>query len=117
MKKEKILKLVMVLIMGIVLLASSVNVFAALDDPDEQLEFFNDITDDNVIDSNPTEPEEETETKPETNLNDNKNTTNNYDTDLPEAGVAENTFAGVAIIVLTITAVYAYKKINEYKNI
>ena len=116
MKKEKLLKLVMVLIMGIVLLASSVNVFA-LEDEDDGFEFFNDITDDNVIDSNSTEPEEETETKSETNLNDNKNTTNNYDTNLPKAGVAENTFAGIAITVLTITAVYAYKKINEYKNI
>ena len=115
MKKEKLLKLVMVIIMGIVLLASSVNVFA-LEDEDDGLEFWQDL--DNPNPTEPEEPEEpEPETKPETNLNDNKDTTNNYNTNLPQAGVAENTFAGIAITVLTITAVYAYKKVNEYKNI
>ena len=106
MKKEKLLKLVMVLIMGIVLLASSVNVFA-LEDEDDGLGFWQDL-------DNPTETTDTTDT---TEPQPEDETTNNYDTDLPEAGVAENTFAGVAIIVLTITAVYAYKKVNEYKNI
>lgn len=112
MKKEKLLKLVMVLIMGIVLLASSVNVFA-LEDEDDGLGFWQDL-------DNPTETTDTTDTIDTTDTTEPQpedETTNNYDTDLPEAGVAENTFAGVAIIVLTITAVYAYKKVNEYKNI
>ena len=48
-----------------------------------------------------------------------KNTlnTNNYNTNLPKAGAAENKMLGVAFTVLAITAVYAYKKVKEYKNI
>ena len=43
--------------------------------------------------------------------------TNNYNTNLPKAGAAENKMLGVAFTVLAITAVYAYKKVNQYKNI
>ena len=57
-----------------------------------------------------------------TNATANTNTnavanTSNYNTSLPKAGLKENTMMGVAITVLAVVAVFAYKKINQYKNI
>ena len=43
--------------------------------------------------------------------------TNNYNTNLPKAGLKENTMMGIAITVLAVVAIFAYKKINQYKNI
>ena len=118
MKKEKLLKLAIALIMGIVLLVSSVEVFA-LSDSDTGLDFFEDQSDQLEVNSTDTDKEEETNINKNTNTNTNtnNNTANNYNTNLPKAGVAENTLAGVAITVLAITAIYAYRKVSEYRNI
>ena len=121
MRKERILKIIVALIMGVVLFAMTTNVFAAVD-ADTGLDFYEDTTDE--LDRN-TNTNTNTNTNINTNINTNTNTnnvtlntnTNNYNTNLPKAGLAENTMAGVAITVLGITAVYAYKKIKEYKNI
>ena len=91
MKRERILKTIIVLIIGVVLFAMTSNVFAA----DTGLDFFDDTT--NQLDTN-------------TN-------TNNYNTNLPKAGAGENTIMGVAITVLAVVAIFAYKKVNQYKNI
>ena len=123
MKREIIFKFIIVLIMGMVLFIGSINVFA-LEDPDSGFDFYEDTTGqlDTGIDTN-TNPDTNTSTdtntnvSPETDKNVTTNTTNNYDTNLPKAGVSENTFAGIAITVLAISAIYAYKKISEYKNI
>ena len=54
-------------------------------------------------------------TNTSTGTNTNKNT--NYNTNLPKAGLAENTVFGVAMVALAAVAVYAYRKIKYYKNI
>ena len=54
-------------------------------------------------------------TNTSTGTNTNKNT--NYTTNLPKAGLAENTVFGVAMVALAAVAVYAYRKIKYYKNI
>ena len=131
MRKEKILKIVVVLIMGIVLFAMSTNVFA-LADSDSGIDFFEDQsnqlntntntnTSTNFVD---TTNELNTNTSTNTNTNTNTNTStnvntnaNNYNTNLPKAGAPENTMMGIVVTVLAITAIYAYKKVKEYKNI
>lgn len=121
MKKEKVLKIVVVLIMGIVLFAMSTNIFA-LSDSDSGIDFFEDTT--NQLDtntasntSNTNNTINTTNTTNTTNTNNTANATNNYNTSLPKAGAPENTIMGVAVTVLAITAIYAYKKVKEYKNI
>ena len=123
MNKNKVLKIVLVAIMGVMLIAMSVNVFAATG-----------ITDDNFLDINVTNNTTNTGTSNtntgtntntntniniNTNLNTNMNTsnTNNYNTSLPEAGLEDNPMLVVSITVLGIISVFAYKKIREYKNI
>lgn len=134
MRKEKILKLMVVLTIGIVLVAMTSNVFAA--DSNSTVDFFEDTT--NQLNTN-TNTNTNTSTNTNTNTNTNANTatntnnvntnattdvtkntvanTNNYNTNLPKAGLKENTMMGIAITVLAVVAIFAYKKINQYKNI
>ena len=119
MKKEKILKIIVVLILGVTLLAMSTRVFAAvgdsdglMDDKTKQLNTTNTNntnTNTNLLNTNTLNTN--------TNITNTKLNTNNYNTNLPKAGAAENKMLGVAFTVLAITAVYAYKKVKEYKNI
>ena len=131
MRKEKILKLMVVLTIGIVLVAMTSNVFAA--DSNSTVDFFEDTT--NQLNTN-TNTSTNTNTNTNTNINTATNTNNvnttttdatantnavantsNYNTSLPKAGLKENTMMGVAITVLAVIAIFAYKKINQYKNI
>ena len=137
MKKEKILKLMVVLTIGTILVAMTSNVFAA--DSSSGIDFFQDQTNQLNTTTN-------TNTNTNTNANTNSNTTNtatnnttnttnttntstnvnttntttnanNYNTNLPKAGAPENTMVGIVITVLAIVAIFAYKKVNQYKNI
>ena len=51
-----------------------------------------------------------------TNTSTNTNA-NNYNTNLPKAGAPENAILGVVMTVLVVVAVFAYRKVNQYKNI
>ena len=124
MKREKILKVVLVLIIGAVLFAMSTNVYAVEDD------IYLDIQ--NSLNTNTNTGTTTNTNTGTTNTNLSGTTTNtgttntnlsgtnsnvDYSTNLPEAGLAENTLLGVGVTVLVIVAIIAYKKVNEYKNI
>ena len=125
MKKERILKTIVVLLIGVVLFTMSSNVFAA--DSNSKVDFWEDTT--NQLNTTPSEsPTSQPTTTDDnnsldlsnslnTNGNTNGNTNNNYNTNLPKAGAPENTMLVVGITILAISAIYAYKKINQYKNI
>ena len=123
MKKERILKILVVLILGMALILMSTNVFAVLSDSDGLTDYYDDKT--NSLDSNTnTNTNTTTNTNLTTNTNTNTNTnvsantnTNNYNTNLPKAGAKENTMLGVTVTILAISAIYTYKKVKEYKNI
>ena len=123
MKKEKILKMAVVLIISAVLFAMSTNVFAAdvdfFEDTTNQLNTTN-TTNNTTNTVNTTNTNSNTNTVNTTNTTNTENTTtnaNNYNTNLPKAGAPENTMVGIAITVLAIVAIFAYKKVNQYKNI
>ena len=121
MKKEKMLKVMLVLVMGVILFVMSTNVYA--------------VEDDIYLDIQDSLPTDNTNTNTGTTTNTNTGTTNtnlsgttntnlsgtnsnaDYSTNLPEAGLAENTLLGVGVTVLVIVAIVAYKKVNEYKDI
>ena len=127
MKKEKMLKVMLVLVMGVILFVMSTNVYAVEDD------IYLDIQDSLPTDNTNTNTGTTTNTNTgTTNTNLSGTTTNtgttntnlsgtnsnaDYSTNLPEAGLAENTLLGVGVTVLVIVAIVAYKKVNEYKNI
>ena len=141
MKKEKILKLMVVLTIGTILVAMTSNVFAA--DSSSGIDFFEDQTNQlntttntntntnantnsNTTNTATNNTTNTTNTIDTTNTSTNVNTTNtentttnanNYNTNLPTAGAPENTMVGIALTVLAIVAIFAYKKVNQYKNI
>lgn len=126
MKKEKILKMIVVLVTGVILFTMSTNVFALSDSDSSVLDgYYEDKTNQlntNKIDlsantNNNTNTNTNTNINTNTNTNVSNNNTNNYNTNLPQAGAPESTMMGVAITVLAITAIYAYKKVREYKKI
>ena len=133
MKKNKILKIVIVLIMSIAMFAISINAFAATDNAldgfwsDSSEEGFEDQGDKSDLGVEEPEQKEEQKEEPketeqkkeeekkqeEQKETEQKKETNKYN----DAGLEENSVMIVAITILGIVAIYAYKKVNEYKNI
>ncbi len=120
MRREKIFKVIITLIIGVVLFVMSTNVFAA----DSELNFFDDTT--NQLDisntTNTNTANNANNANANANINSNTNTktstnTSNYNTSLPKAGAPENTMIGVVATLLVVVSIYAYKKVNQYKNI
>ena len=126
MKKQKILKLILVTVISISLIGLSGMAYA--DDTTSYLDLNvtpntgNDTTTnpgtdtttptDTTIDIGTTTPNTPTTTTPNT-----ETTTNNYNTSLPKTGIAENTMLVAMGLGLAGLAVIAFKKVNEYKDI
>lgn len=126
MRREKIFKVIITLIIGVVLFVMSTNVFAA----DSELNFFDDTTNQldisNTPNTNTANNANNANANANANINSNTNTntntktstnTSNYNTSLPKAGAPENTMIGVVATLLVVVSIYAYKKVNQYKNI
>lgn len=124
MRREKIFKVIITLIIGVVLFVMSTNVFAA----DSELNFFDDTTNQldisNTTNTNTANNANNANANANINTNTNTNTntktstnTSNYNTSLPKAGAPENTMIGVVATLLVVVSIYAYKKVNQYKNI
>lgn len=126
MRREKIFKVIITLIIGVVLFVMSTNVFAA----DSELNFFDDTTNQldisNTTNTNTANNANNANANANANINSNTNTntntktstnTSNYNTSLPKAGAPENTMIGVVATLLVVVSIYAYKKVNQYKNI
>lgn len=120
MKREKIFKVIITLIIEVVLFVMSTNVFAA----DSELNFFDDTTNQLDISNTTNTNTANNANNANANINTNTNTstktstnTSNYNTSLPKAGAPENTMIGVVATLLVVVSIYAYKKVNQYKNI
>ena len=120
MKREKIFKVIITLIIGVVLFVMSTNVFAA----DSELNFFdyttNQLDISNTTNTNTANNANNANANANINTNTNTNTstnTSNYNTSLPKAGAPENTMIGVVATLLVVVSIYAYKKVKYYKNI
>ena len=112
MKRETILKTILILLVGAILFAMPVNVFAEatnLDDLFNEGETGDELEDLGELED--LQPEtEQIQSTPSTQ-------TTQPEESLPHAGVAEDTMMVVTIAGLVILATVAYKKINEYQNI
>ena len=121
MKKTKIVSIVLIVMIVIAMLFTARNVFAA-DDLGYLLG--NNVAGNNVASSGgSSKPANSTPSN--NSLNNTTNnlvlTTNNTSTynnsSLPKTGVADSMPVAVLVVVLGISGVYAYKKMQEYKNI
>lgn len=128
MKKTNLVKVVSILLVSLMVILFSTNVFAAENNDTS----FQDLT--GTL-GNSTENNTNKNTNSNTNSNNaNKNTnnTNNANanknnntnnssiynnTDLPKTGVESSIPVVVLVAIFGISAVYAYKKIDDYKNL
>ncbi len=110
MKKGKILKVALIIMMITVLFVMPITTLAA----DEEFDIMSDPIDLNGGSTNTTTPETpETPTTPTTP----EKPSTQPENDLPKTGIADNTMMVVAIVLLAIGAIIAYKKTNYYKNV
>lgn len=130
MNKKTLINIIVILTIGIMLFTMPIAVFAETNNSTDLDDLWDDWEDQGEKGDLIQDNKENTGTDSNTNTNTNNsantntntntstnNTENKTNTDIPKAGLAENTVGVVAIAVLGIIAIYAYKKINEYKNI
>lgn len=108
MKKEKLLKSILIMVVSVAIITTmSAKAFA--------------LTDDSIFANNDlTGTEQSSGSSTSTGSSSSTNTStsgNSYNTDLPKAGLEENTLLAVAVVALAGVAVFAYRKVNYYKNI
>lgn len=130
MKKTNLMKVVSILLISAMVILFNASVFAADNTG------FNDLTStltnssnnsNNTNSSNTTNSNTNTSNtnintssnsnKSNTNSNVNSNMTSIYNTNLPKTGVESSVPMAMFILILAISAIYAYRKIKEYKNI
>ena len=117
MKRETIFKVLIAVIMGVVLFAKPLNIFAVTGDQVNLDNFLEDQGSlENLEQEKPETTTPPTTTTPET-TKPSTNTNTNTNTDIPKAGLVEDTMMVVTIGTLIVIAVFASKKVNEFKNI
>lgn len=130
MKKTNLMKVVSILLISAMVILFNANVFAADNDTG-----FNDLTStlsnsSNGNRSNTNSNQNSTDgnanaNSNNTNRNANANNTNSNvnnssiynNTNLPKTGVESSIPVAMVVVILGVSAVYAYRKINEYKNV
>ena len=126
MKKTNLVKVVSILLVSLMVILFSTNVFAAENNDTS----FQDLTgtlgnstenntSKNTNANNANKNGNNTNTNNE-NENKNNNTNNSSiynNTDLPKTGVESSIPVVVLVAIFGISAVYAYKKIDDYKNL
>ena len=132
MRKTNLIKVFSILTITMMVVLFSTSVFAADNDTG-----FNDLTstlsasnsssgntNSNTNSNSNSNTNSNRNTNSNTNTNTNRNTNNtsssynnNTNSDLPYTGVEDSIPYAILIVVFAISAVYAYKKINYYKNI
>lgn len=119
MKKSNLIKLFSILLIGAMLVLFSTNVFAA-----ENATNFLDLTNSYQSGNNTGNTNSNTantNTANTNSLNVNNSNTNNSsiynNTNLPQTGIEDSIPVALLVVVFGISAIYAYKKIKEYRNI
>ena len=124
MKKVSLIKGFLVILLSVVLIGTT-GVFAAdeldfdLDDNTSSNTANNTNTNKNNTNTNSNKSNTNTNNTNTNNANANKNssTYNNTITNLPKTGIEDSIPTAVLIVIFAISAVYAYKKISDYKNV
>lgn len=130
MKKSNLIKMFSILSISVLVITFCTSVFAA----ETTADGFQDMT--STLTNN-TNNNANTNTNTNTNVNTNTNTSKNTNktnttadtnslsnnttiynnTNLPKTGIEDSIPVAMLVVVFGISAVYAYKKINDYKNI
>ena len=122
MKKSNLIKLFSILLISVIVMTFSTNVLAANNTND-----FSDLTNTINTTANNTNINTNSANTNNTNTNTNTNATNNVNktnnssiynnTNLPKTGIEDSIPVAMLVVIFGISAVYAYRKIKEYRNI
>ncbi len=118
MKKSNLIKLFSILLITVMVMMFSTNVLAADND-------FTDLTptvnNNNNNNTNSNSNTNNTNRNTNTNNTNKANNTNNSsiynNTNLPKTGIEDSIPVAMLVVVFSISAAYAYKKIKDYRNI
>lgn len=118
MKKSNLIKVFSILLISVMVILFTTSVNAADDTG------FNDLTGTltnnttNNTSNNTTNTGNNSLTNNTANNNTNKNNSSIYNnTNLPKTGIEDSIPVAMLVVVFGISAIYAYKKIKEYRNI
>ena len=130
MKTSNFIKIFSIIIMSISIMLFSTKVLAADDLGDfEEIDL---AISENTNTGNTNNTNSNTNSNTNTNLNSNanndalnfnkgnntnSNTNSNNSTNLPKTGIEDSVPVAMLVVVFGISAIYAYKKIKEYRNI
>ena len=123
MKKSNLIKLFSILLIGAMLLTFSTTVLAVEEDDNEAVDLTETLnrsnTNSNSNNTNTNNTNRNNTNTNNTNTNNtNRNNTSIYNnTNLPQTGIEDSIPVALMVVVFGVSAVYAYKKINDYKNI
>ena len=125
MKKSNLIKLFSILLIGVMVLTFSTTVFAADDDEGfTTLPLNGNNTNINANNTNTNNTNNTNTNNANTNRNNsntnsnNTNATNIYNTNnLPQTGIEDSIPVAMLVVIFSISAIYAYKKIKDYRNI
>lgn len=125
MKKTNLVKVVSILLVSLMVILFSTNVFAANNDDFKELDgnaalLTNNATGNKSGNNTNANKNENNANANTNNANKNSNTNNSRiynNTDLPKTGVESSIPVVVLVAIFGISAVYAYKKIDDYKNL
>ena len=116
MKKSIILKSFLVILMCAMLIFAITPVYAATDEGFEDILTDNTSNTGNTNSGNTNTRNTNTNSSNVQNLNALRNTANTTNT-LPKTGIQDSLPTVLLVVVFGISAVYAYKKIKDYRNI
>ena len=116
MKKTNLSKIILSIVTLFAVIFYSINVFAANDEY-EDLSY---MLGNNASANNPNTNTNNPNNSPNTNTNKanaNTNSSSYNNGSIPKTGISDSIPTMLLVVVFGISAVYAYKKISEYKNI
>ena len=121
MKKSNLIKLFSILLISVMVMLFSTNVMAADGDFNELPLTLNNTNTNNANTNTNNANTNTNNTNTNTNNTNRTNNTNNAsiynNTNLPKTGIEDSVPVAMLVVVFGISAVYAYKKIKDYRNI
>lgn len=124
MKKTNLVKIISILLISVVVMSLATAVYAANENDTGYNDLTNTLTNGSTNNTNTNSNNTANNTNVTNNTANNTNKTNNTNnssiynsTNLPKTGIGDSIPVAMLVVIFGISAVYAYKKIKEYKNI
>lgn len=121
MRKTSLIKVLSILLISVMVILFNGNVFAA---DNNVIDLTQTLNNSNKTNTNTNSNSNKNDTNTNTNTNTNKNSNSNTNgssiynnTNLPKTGVESSIPVAMLVVIFGVSAVYAYRKISEYKNI